>query len=167
LKRDYTLPEIIFSIIAVIFVGVFTVRMYIQAENMQNKARDLDMASLAAQSAVEAFKAEYSPPEWAAANNTGAQASRPQSPENADSMPALPAKPKGFAITSKTVYFDKDFRAVPENDEKGFVLTMDIEDGGMGLFDVKADVVKAAPYFGDTETHVFSLTTSIYKGIGR
>ena len=56
LKRDHTLLEIIFSIVAVIFVGVFAVWMYIKAENLQNKARDLDMASLAAQSAIETFK---------------------------------------------------------------------------------------------------------------
>ena len=125
MKRDYTLPEIIFSIIALAIVGVFSVRMYMQAENMQNKARDLDMASLAAQSAVEVFKSEYSHP--------------------------------------GTVYFDRDFHAVSEIDEKGFILTTDIADDGMGLYDVRVDVEKVAPYFGETETRVFSLTTSVYS----
>ena len=129
LKRDHTLLEIIFSIIAVALVGVFAVRLYVKAENTQNKARDLDMASLAAQSAVETFKSDFSHPE--------------------------------------TVYFDGDFRAVPEIDEKGFVLTMDIADDGAGLFDVKVDVVKVNPYFGETETRVFSLATAVYKGKGR
>ncbi|MDR0310299.1 MAG: hypothetical protein LBJ21_01815 [Acidobacteriota bacterium] len=129
MKRNHTLTEIIFSIIAMAFVGIFAVRMYVKADNLQNRARDLDMASFAAQSAIEAFKSEYTNP--------------------------------------GTVYFDRDFRAVPEIDKKGFVLTMDIADDGMGLFDVKVDVVKAAPYFGETETDVFSLTTSVYKGIGR
>ena len=62
MKRAYTLPEIIFSILVVVFVGVFSVKMYMQAETMQNKARDLDMASFAAQTSVETFKAEYSHP---------------------------------------------------------------------------------------------------------
>ena len=97
-----------------------------QAETMRNKARDLDMASFAAQSAVEVFKSEYSNP--------------------------------------GTVYFDRDFNAVSEIDEKGFVLTMDITDDGTGLFDVNIDVVKVAPYFGKTENHVFSLNTAVYKG---
>ena len=96
------------------------------AENMQNKAKDMDMAALAVQSAVEAFKSEYSHP--------------------------------------GTVYFDRDFRAVSESDEKGFIMTMDIADDGMGLFDITADVVKVNPYHGETETHVFSLTTSVYRG---
>lgn len=63
MKRDYTLQEIIFSVFALAFVGVFAVSMYIQAKNMQNEARDLDMAAFAAQSAVEVFKSEYSHPE--------------------------------------------------------------------------------------------------------
>jgi len=120
------LPEIIFSIIALAFVGVFAARMYMQAENMRNEARDLDMMSLAAQSAVETFKSEYQHP--------------------------------------GTVYFDRDFRAVSEINEKGFILTMDVTDDGMGLFDVKVDVVKVSPYYGETETRVFSLTTSVYRG---
>jgi len=124
--RDYTLPEIIFSLIALAFVGAFAVSMYMKAENMRNEARDLDMMSLTAQSAVEVFKSEYQHP--------------------------------------GTVYFDRDFRAVSEIDEKGFILTMDIADDGMGLFDVKVDVVKVNPYFGETETRVFSLTTSVYRG---
>jgi len=115
-----------FSVLALAFVGIFAVRMYIQAENMQNKARDLDMMSLAAQSAVETFKSEYLHPE--------------------------------------TVWFNRDFRAVSEVDEKGFILTMDVADDGMGLFDLKVDVVKVKPYLGETETHVFSLSTSVYKG---
>ena len=126
MKRDYTLPEIMVTIAALAIVGVFSVMMYMQAENMQNKARDLDMMSLAAQSAVEAFKSEYSHP--------------------------------------GTVYFDKDFHAVSEIDEKGFVLTMGIADDGMGLFDLNVDVVKVAPYFGETAVQVFSLTTSVYIG---
>jgi hypothetical protein len=126
LKRDYTLPEIIFSVIALAFVGVFSVRMYMQAETMQNKARDIDMASLAAQSAVEAFKSEYSHP--------------------------------------GTIYFDRDFQAVSEIDNKGFVLTMDVDGGETGLFDVKIDVMKVNPYPGETETRVFSLATAIYRG---
>jgi len=125
LKRDHTLLEIIFSIAAVIFVGAFAVRMYIKAENMQNKARDLDMASLAAQSAIETFKTQYSHPE--------------------------------------TVYFDRDFQVVSEIDEKGFVLTMNIAGDEMGLFSVNIDVMKIKPYFGETETRVFSLTTAVYK----
>ena len=135
MRRNYTLHEIIVSIIALAFVGLFTARMYMHADNLQNKARDLDLMSLAAQSAVEAFKSDYTHP--------------------------------------GTVYFDMDFRAVPEIDEKGFILTMDIADDGMGLFDVKVDVMKAAPYSGETETHVFSLATSVYsarsmdKGSGR
>jgi len=124
LRRNYTLHEIIVSIIALAFVGVFTARMYIHADNLQNKARDLDLMSLAAQSAIEGFKSDYT--------HSGA------------------------------VYFDMDFRAVPEIDEKGFVLTMDVTDDGMGLFDVKVDVMKVKPYFGETETHAFSLTTSVY-----
>ena len=126
MRRDYTLPEIIFSVLALAFVGVFTARMYTQAENMQNKARDMDMAVLAAQSAVESFKSEY--------------------------------------IHRGTVYFDRDFSAVPEIDENGFMLTMDIADDGMGLFDITVEVVKINPYFGETETRVFSLETSVYKG---
>ena len=126
MRRDHTLLEIIFSIAAVIFVGAFAVRMYIKAENMQNMARDLDMASLAAQSAVETFKTQYSYPE--------------------------------------TVYFDRNFHVVSKIDEKGFVLTMNSSDDGRGLFDVYIDVAKINPYFGETETHVFSLTTAIYKG---
>ena len=125
MKRDHTLLEIIFSIAAVIFVGAFAVRMYIKAENMQNKARDLDMASLAAQSAIETFKTQYSHPE--------------------------------------TVYFDRDFQVVSEIDEKGFVLTMNIAGDEMGLFSVNIDVMKIKPYFGETETRVFSLTTAVYK----
>ena len=126
LRRDYTLPEIIFSVFALAFVGIFAVRMYMQAENMQNKAGDLDMATLAAQSAVEVFKTEYSHP--------------------------------------GTVFFDRNFRAVSEIDEKGFKLTMDIAGDGMGLFNVTVDVLKVSPYFGETETQVFSLATSVYKG---
>ena len=126
MKRDHTLLEIIFSIIAVIFVGVFSVWMYIKAENMQNRARDLDMASIAAQSAVETFKSQYSHP--------------------------------------RDVYFDKDFHIVSEIDEKGFVLTMSITDDGNGLFDVNVDVVRVNPYFGETETHVLSLSTAIFRG---
>ena len=97
------------------------------ADNMQNKARDLDMTSFAAQSAVEAFKSGYP--------------------------------------HSGTIYFDKDFHAIPQIDENGFVLTIDIADDGMGLFDVKVDVVKVRPYRGETETRIFSLETSVYKGI--
>ena len=96
---------------------------------MQNMARDLDMASLAAQSAVETFKTRYSYPE--------------------------------------TVYFDGNFNVVSEVDENGFVLTMNIADDEMGLFNVSIDVAKINPYFGETETHVFSLSTAIYKGNGR
>ena len=123
------MAEILFSVIALAFVGVFTVRMYAKAENMQNKARDLDMMAIAAQSAVETFKSEGPHP--------------------------------------GTAFFDSDFRAVSEIDEKGFILTIDIADDGMGLFNVKVDVVKAAPYFGETEPHTFSLTTSVYRGKGR
>lgn len=126
MKRYNILAEIIFSIIAVAVVGVFAVRMYVKAENMQNMARDLDMASFAAQSAVEAFKSGYLHP--------------------------------------GTAYFDRDFRAVKEIDKKGFVLTMDINADGMGLFDLKVDVMKVAPYWGEVETGVFSLATSVYKG---
>ena len=126
LKRDHTLLEIVFSVIAVIFVGVFTTWMYIKAENMQNRARDLDMASLAAQSAVETFKSHYSHP--------------------------------------RDVYFDRDFHIVSKIDEKGFVLTMGIADDGNGLFDVNVNVDRVNPYFGETETHVLSLTTAIFKG---
>ena len=129
MRRDHTLLEIIFSIVAVIFVGVFSVLMYIKAENMQNSARDLDMASLAAQSAVETFKSQYSHP--------------------------------------GTVYFDRDFHVVSEIDEKGFVLTMNVAGDEMGLFSVNIDVAKIKPYFGETETRVFSLTTAAYKGSGR
>jgi hypothetical protein len=129
LKRSHTLTEIILSVAAVIFVGVFAVRLYIKAENVQNMARDLDMASLAAQSAVEIFKSRYSHP--------------------------------------GTVYFDGDFRVVPEIGKNGFVLTMDIADDGTGFFDVKVDVARVKPYFGETETHVFSLTTAVYKGSGK
>ena len=107
-------------------MGVFAARMYMHADNMQNKARDLDMTSFAAQSAIEAFKSDYPHP--------------------------------------GTVYFDKDFRVIPEIAENGFVLTMDIADDGMGLFDVKVDVEKARPYRGETETLIFSLKTSVYKG---
>ena len=96
------------------------------AETMQDKARDLDMTSLAAQSAIEVFKSDFTHPE--------------------------------------TVYFDRDFRVVTEIDENGFVLTMDAADDGMGLFDVKVDVVKVKPYHGETENSVFTLTTSVYKG---
>ena len=99
-----------------------------QAETMQNKARDLDMVSLAAQSAVEVFKSDYSHP--------------------------------------ATVYFDGNFHTVPEIDENGFVLTMNANDDGTGLFEVKVDIVKVKPYHGETEASVFSLTTSVYKGIG-
>ena len=96
------------------------------AETMQNKARDLDMTSLAAQSAVEAFKSGYQHPE--------------------------------------TVYFDRDFHAVPEIDENGFVLTMDAADDGMGLFEVKVVVAKSKPYHGETENSAFTLATSVYRG---
>jgi len=41
---------------------------------------------------------------------------------------------------------------------------MDIADDGTGLFDVKVDVARVKPYFGEFETHVFSLTTAVYKG---
>jgi len=126
LKRNYTLAEIIFSIAALVCVGVFAVSMYVQAENMQNKARDLDMASMAAQSAIEVFKSAYSHP--------------------------------------GTVYYDKDFHAVSEVDEKGFILIFNITDDGMGLIKIKADIEKVRPYFGETETSVFSLTTSVYIG---
>jgi len=129
LRRDHTLTEIIISIAAVIFLGVFAVRLYVKAENMQKMARDLDMASLAAQSAVETFKSQYSQYSY-----------------------------------QGTVYFDRDFRAVSEAGENGFVLTMDIADDGTGLFDVKVDVARVKPYFGEFETHVFSLTTAVYKG---
>ena len=124
MKRDHTLLEIIFSVIAVIFVGVFAVLMFVKADNMQNGARDMDMASLAAQSAVETFKSQYSHPE--------------------------------------TVYFDRNFQVVSEIDEKGFVLTMDITDDGMGLFDVNVDVARVKPYFGETGTHILSLSTAVY-----
>ena len=128
-RRDHTLLEIIFSVVAVIFVGVFAAWMYIKAENTQKMARDLDMASLAAQSAVETFKSQYSHP--------------------------------------GTVYFDRGFQVVPEIDEKGFVLTMNVADDGMGLFDVNVDVARVKPYFGEVETSVFSLITAVYKGRGR
>ena len=128
MRRDYTLPEIIFSILALALVGVFAARMYLQADNMQKKARDLDITSLAAQSAVEAFKSDYSHP--------------------------------------GTVYFDGNFHAVPEIDEKGFVLTIDANDDGTGLFDLNVAVAKVKPYHGETEISVFSLTTSVYKGKG-
>ena len=129
MKHSRILPEIIISVVILAFSGAFTAKMCMKAENMQNKARDLDMASLAAQSAVEAFKSEYSHPE--------------------------------------IVYFDMDFSAVSEIDEKGFTLTMDVTDDGTGLFNLKVDVLKVSPYYGENAIHVFSLATSVYKGIGK
>jgi len=129
LKRNYTLHEIIISIIALAFVGVFAARMYMQANNLQNKARDLDMMSLAAQSVVEAFKSDYT--------------------------------------LAETVYFNRDFRVVPEIDENGFVLTMEVADDGMGFFNVNVDVIKVKPYHGEAETCAYALTTSVYRGSGK
>ena len=125
MRRNYTLPEIMFSIALLAFAGAFFARMYMQAETMRSKARDLDVMSLAAQSAVADFKTEYA--------------------------------------HSGTVYFDRDFRPVPEKDEKGFVLTVDAVDDGTGLFDVTVNVVKPRTYFGETEPHTFSLATTVYR----
>ena len=168
MKRDYTLPEIIFSVLALAFVGVFTARMYTQAENMQNKARDMDMAVLVAQSAVESFKAASENPELCV-TLLRQDAHLPGVNSALVSVAGLDFGVFGGCLKSEyvypeTVYFDSDFRDVPEIDEKGFKLTMDVADDGMGLFDVKVDVVKVTPYFGETETRIFSLETSVYKG---
>ena len=114
-----------FSIALLAFAGAFFARMYMQAETMRSKARDLDVMSLAAQSAVADFKTEYA--------HIG------------------------------TVYFDRNFRPIPEEDKKGFVLTVDAVDDGTGLFDVKVNVVKSHTYFGEAEPHAFSLATAVYK----
>ena len=60
-KKGFTLVEIIVSIGVLAVVSVFVLRMFVQSENTQQKARDMDFAVLEAGSLVEAVKTLQSP----------------------------------------------------------------------------------------------------------
>jgi len=61
LSNSKTFVGIIISVAVLTVAAVFTVYMFVQAGNAQNKARDLDRAVLAAQSVIEEYKAGAAP----------------------------------------------------------------------------------------------------------
>ena len=61
LNSNKTLIEITVSIAVLFIAAAFTVYMFVQAGNAQNRARDLDRAVLAAQTVIEDYKTGAEP----------------------------------------------------------------------------------------------------------
>lgn len=127
-KRGFTLVEIIVSIGVLAIVSVFVLRMFVQSENTQAKARDADFAVIEVGTAMERVKALTSP----------------------DAATAAFGATGDGGVLSAAIYYDRDRAPAASADGAQYameiVFTEDrVTDAG-ALWGVSVKMVRLSPY---------------------